>query len=106
MAYEIFYILKNVLAMCTLIRFVCKTTVPLYACKEQIEVGSEIGQRNLDFSRKHIEKDPIISENTKVFRQESKRHAYGILDNFHVAESRMYFKHERKMNLEREMEDK
>ena len=42
----------------------------------------------------------------KVCRQESKRHAYGILNNFRVAESRMYFKHERKMNLEREMEDK
>lgn len=43
----------------------------------------------------------------KVCRQESKRHAaYGIPNNFRVAESRMYFKHERKMNLEREMEDK
>lgn len=69
MAYEIFCILKNVLAMYTLIGFVCKTTVTLYACKEQIEVGSEIDQGNLDFSRKHTEKDPIMSENNLYAQQ-------------------------------------
>ena len=56
------------LAGYTMTRFVCKTNITLYACKEQIEVRSGIDQGKLDFACKQIQRGALEVQETACQR--------------------------------------